>query len=448
GDVILESPVHPVTEGNPLTLHCLYRNTNVSDSAADFYKDDSVLQKQTTGEMNISSVSKSDEGFYHCKHPERGESPKSWVSVRASRLPIVVIALSSAFALFFLMILLIVLVRSKKKKGGDEYQTPSAVILDTSQPADAAAGLSDVTYAEIELKKPKKKLGKSSKGDETMYSELKQDTDEDAAAGPSNMTYAEIVLKKLKKPKKKPGKSSVGDETVYSELKQDTDKDAAPGPSDVTSAKPELIKPKKPKKNLFFSFKGKSSEVEDNLYSEVKTNTDEDAAPGPSDVICAKPELQELRNPKENQGKSSEGDGNLYSEVKRKTDEDAAPGPSDATSTNPEPIKPKKPKIFFFYAFKGKSSEGEDNLSSVKTNTDEDAAPGPSDVTCAKPELQELLTPKENQGKNSKGDANLYSEVKKKTDEDAAPGPSDVTSAKPEPIKPKKPKKKIFFSFK
>ncbi|KAK3566641.1 hypothetical protein QTP86_001840 [Hemibagrus guttatus] len=39
-------------------------------------------ENQTTGEMTISSVSKSDGGFYHCKHPERGESPKSWVSVR------------------------------------------------------------------------------------------------------------------------------------------------------------------------------------------------------------------------------------------------------------------------------------------------------------------------------------------------------------------------------
>ncbi|XP_053350732.1 Fc receptor-like protein 5 [Clarias gariepinus] len=82
GDVILESPVHPVTEGNPLTLRCLYRNTKISDSGAVFYKDDSVLQKQTTEEMTISSVSMSHEGFYHCTHPERGESPKSWVSVK------------------------------------------------------------------------------------------------------------------------------------------------------------------------------------------------------------------------------------------------------------------------------------------------------------------------------------------------------------------------------
>ncbi|KAK3567222.1 hypothetical protein QTP86_014407, partial [Hemibagrus guttatus] len=82
GDVILDSPVHPVTEGHPLILRCLSRSKKIPDSGVDFYKDDSILQNQTTGEMTISSVSKSDEGFYHCKHPERGDSPKSWVSVR------------------------------------------------------------------------------------------------------------------------------------------------------------------------------------------------------------------------------------------------------------------------------------------------------------------------------------------------------------------------------
>ncbi|KAI5627323.1 sialoadhesin, partial [Silurus asotus] len=81
GDVILESPVHPVTEGHPLTLHCLYRNTIPSNLRAVFYKDGSVVQNQTTGEMIIHKVSKSNEGFYHCKNPERGESPRSWISV-------------------------------------------------------------------------------------------------------------------------------------------------------------------------------------------------------------------------------------------------------------------------------------------------------------------------------------------------------------------------------
>ncbi|KAM9501797.1 high affinity immunoglobulin gamma Fc receptor I-like [Clarias gariepinus] len=85
-NLILKSPPNSVTEGNPLTLRCLYRNMKISDSGFDFYKDDSVFQRQTTGEMTISNVSKSDEGFYHCTHPERGESPKSWVSVRGEVL--------------------------------------------------------------------------------------------------------------------------------------------------------------------------------------------------------------------------------------------------------------------------------------------------------------------------------------------------------------------------
>ncbi|XP_073669833.1 cell adhesion molecule CEACAM5-like [Paramisgurnus dabryanus] len=82
-DVILDSPVDPVTVGDNLTLCCLYRDKNPSNLRAEFYKNESVVQNQTTGDMMIiSTVSKSHEGFYYCKHPERGESPKSWISVR------------------------------------------------------------------------------------------------------------------------------------------------------------------------------------------------------------------------------------------------------------------------------------------------------------------------------------------------------------------------------
>uniref|UniRef100_A0A8B9H118 Ig-like domain-containing protein n=1 Tax=Astyanax mexicanus TaxID=7994 RepID=A0A8B9H118_ASTMX len=85
GPVILESPVHPITEGDPLTLRCLLHNTKSSDLTADFYKDGLLLQNQTTGEMIIPTVSKSDEGLYHCKIPEKGESPQSWISVRGEK---------------------------------------------------------------------------------------------------------------------------------------------------------------------------------------------------------------------------------------------------------------------------------------------------------------------------------------------------------------------------
>ncbi|XP_066500488.1 carcinoembryonic antigen-related cell adhesion molecule 5-like [Hoplias malabaricus] len=85
--VILESPVHSVSEGDSLTLRCLNRSTNSSLLPADFYKDGVLLQKQTTVEMTIHKVSKSHEGLYHCKHPEKGESPRSWISVRRPLCP-------------------------------------------------------------------------------------------------------------------------------------------------------------------------------------------------------------------------------------------------------------------------------------------------------------------------------------------------------------------------
>uniref|UniRef100_A0A8C2F2U6 Si:ch211-220f21.2 n=1 Tax=Cyprinus carpio TaxID=7962 RepID=A0A8C2F2U6_CYPCA len=84
GDVILESSVDPVIEGHTLTLHCLQRSTNSPILRADFYKDGSLVQHQTTGEMNTTTVSKSHEGFYYCK-TERGQSLHSWISVRVSR---------------------------------------------------------------------------------------------------------------------------------------------------------------------------------------------------------------------------------------------------------------------------------------------------------------------------------------------------------------------------
>ncbi|XP_073700620.1 NLR family CARD domain-containing protein 3-like [Garra rufa] len=90
--VILESPVHPVTEGDTLTLRCLYQFTTPPNLRADFYKDESLIQSQTT-EMIISTVSKSHEGFYYCKHTERGESPKSWISVRDMVLDKVIVCL-------------------------------------------------------------------------------------------------------------------------------------------------------------------------------------------------------------------------------------------------------------------------------------------------------------------------------------------------------------------
>uniref|UniRef100_A0A673VZQ1 Ig-like domain-containing protein n=1 Tax=Salmo trutta TaxID=8032 RepID=A0A673VZQ1_SALTR len=81
GDVILESPVHPLTEGDSVTLHCKYLTIS-SNIKADFYKDGVLIKNETPGEMTIPAVSKLDEGFYKCKSPDKGESPESWMTVR------------------------------------------------------------------------------------------------------------------------------------------------------------------------------------------------------------------------------------------------------------------------------------------------------------------------------------------------------------------------------
>uniref|UniRef100_A0A3B1IQW1 Ig-like domain-containing protein n=1 Tax=Astyanax mexicanus TaxID=7994 RepID=A0A3B1IQW1_ASTMX len=95
GKVILDSTVHPVSEGAPLTLRCLYRFPKPSNLSADFYKDGSFLQTQPAGEMIIPAASKIHEGFYHCKHPEKGESPTSWISVRGTEAPFSALSLLS-----------------------------------------------------------------------------------------------------------------------------------------------------------------------------------------------------------------------------------------------------------------------------------------------------------------------------------------------------------------
>nr|XP_046184352.1 Fc receptor-like protein 5 [Oncorhynchus gorbuscha] len=85
GALILESPAYPITEVDSVTLRCTnsYQETN-PNPRVDFYKDGVLIRNETTGEMNIPAVSKSDEGFYKCKSKE-GESPESWVTVRGEK---------------------------------------------------------------------------------------------------------------------------------------------------------------------------------------------------------------------------------------------------------------------------------------------------------------------------------------------------------------------------
>lgn len=85
GYVILESPALPVREGNNLTLFCQYKkeetHNGTSDFSAHFYKNGVFFGTYPTGNITFSPVTKSDEGFYSCKHPTKGESPQSWLVV-------------------------------------------------------------------------------------------------------------------------------------------------------------------------------------------------------------------------------------------------------------------------------------------------------------------------------------------------------------------------------
>ncbi|KAL7875670.1 hypothetical protein AOLI_G00106330 [Acnodon oligacanthus] len=239
GDVILDSPVHPVTEGDPLTLRCLYHHTKPSNLTAEFYKNGSLLQTQTTGEMTIRTVSKSDEGLYHCKHPEEGESPQSWISVRAAApaVGLVGVVVGVSFAVLFI-ILLIPLWRYRIKKGHklhtkqmSEQKQRESGAEDTQlgyaevQAGDAADELSDGIYSPV-MKKNKNFKGKGEdipewdSQSECVYSNLHSGKATDVGAGSVEIIYAEVEVKMKKNSKTKHEKVCVNADTVYSELKQ------------------------------------------------------------------------------------------------------------------------------------------------------------------------------------------------------------------------------------
>uniref|UniRef100_A0A8C7RLR0 Ig-like domain-containing protein n=1 Tax=Oncorhynchus mykiss TaxID=8022 RepID=A0A8C7RLR0_ONCMY len=86
GHLILESPAYPITEGDSVTLRCTHRYQETNPiPKVDFYKDGVLIRNETTGEMTIPAVSKSDEGFYKCKS-NKAESPESVVRVRGEKI--------------------------------------------------------------------------------------------------------------------------------------------------------------------------------------------------------------------------------------------------------------------------------------------------------------------------------------------------------------------------
>ncbi|XP_038150073.1 obscurin-like [Cyprinodon tularosa] len=80
--IILVSPVHPVTEGDPVTLSCRDKEQKLLSNVF-FYHNNKLIHNDSREELKISAVSKSDEGFYKCEHSGK-ESPQSWMAVRVT----------------------------------------------------------------------------------------------------------------------------------------------------------------------------------------------------------------------------------------------------------------------------------------------------------------------------------------------------------------------------
>ncbi|XP_023201671.1 titin-like isoform X2 [Xiphophorus maculatus] len=120
--VILVSPVHPVTEGDPVTLSCRDKKQNLLSNVF-FYHNDKLINNDGREELNISAVSKSDEGFYKCQHSGK-ESPRSWMSVRvtvsspvSSSFPVMlIVGPVVGIVLIILIIVLLLLWRRRRSK--------------------------------------------------------------------------------------------------------------------------------------------------------------------------------------------------------------------------------------------------------------------------------------------------------------------------------------------
>ncbi|XP_023151922.2 Fc receptor-like protein 5 isoform X2 [Amphiprion ocellaris] len=139
GSVILQSPVLPVMEGDPLTLSC--RSKHGSRLPAAFYKDGSLMGTEPGGHMTILHVSRSDEGLYRCNISSHGESPSSWISVTepvasATRLPpphLPLLLSAASIAGLVAVTILVLLVR--RRLGGKTEGGASE----------------DVTYSDVEM---------------------------------------------------------------------------------------------------------------------------------------------------------------------------------------------------------------------------------------------------------------------------------------------------------
>ncbi|XP_014827356.1 PREDICTED: uncharacterized protein LOC106906547 [Poecilia mexicana] len=196
---LLLSPVHPVTEGDPVTLSCRDK-TQQRLSNVFFYHNDRLLDRGSRGELNISAVSKSDEGFYKCQHSGK-DSPRSWMSVRvflvnlpaplsSSSNVLLIVGPFSGILLIILLLFLSYYIRSKAPEESRE-----------------------VTYAQIEVKNVEKKRRPPKTEEGAVYSEVKR------GAADLIPEYDDINQQNKAKKKRKGELSPPPSDVIYSVIK-------------------------------------------------------------------------------------------------------------------------------------------------------------------------------------------------------------------------------------
>ncbi|XP_039908500.1 low affinity immunoglobulin gamma Fc region receptor II-like [Simochromis diagramma] len=230
---ILVSPVHPVTEGASVSLSCSLRTQKILSNVF-FYHNDKLIENDPRGELKISAVSKSDEGFYKCQYSGR-ESAQSWMSVKvtvsgadSSSSPLwLMVGLVCGVSLIIILLLLLYRCRQSKcscftRSIQSESHSPGSSSNhgvnqnETHEHNSLHPGADepqDVTYALIKFKNVRKKKKHQKAEQSAVYSEVKTGAAEDS------LMYAEVKQPKKEKAKKNKGTSSpAADAAVYSEV--------------------------------------------------------------------------------------------------------------------------------------------------------------------------------------------------------------------------------------
>ncbi|XP_027893504.1 basement membrane-specific heparan sulfate proteoglycan core protein-like isoform X1 [Xiphophorus couchianus] len=247
-DVILVSPVHPVTEGDPVTLSCRDKKQNLLSNVF-FYHNNKLINNDSREELNISAVSKSDEGFYKCQHSGK-ESPRSWMSVRvtvsspvSSSFPVMLIVGSVVgIVLIILIILLILLWRCRRSK--DSWCISS----NQSESSNQSSNRNDVVnqtgshdcnallHDDVGLYESVKSHGAAGDGDAHFYESVKypETAGEEESEGAAYCLVEVVNVGHKRKPHERTPYSvlrtgdsgtwspAATDEAVYSEIAMDT----------------------------------------------------------------------------------------------------------------------------------------------------------------------------------------------------------------------------------